>query len=1173
MKKFKKSKVLENYPDLDRQTFKKIFRIVQIAIFCFFLGSIQVRAVNSYAKITRLSLDINNERLENVLNRIEDESEFFFLLNKDLVDVEQKVSINIDNETINVILDALFEGTKITYTIDNRQIVLSNIDMISEMTAQQKTISGKVTDEQGQPLPGVTIVIKGSTLGTISDVEGNYSLSSVPADATLEFSFVGMKTQEISVVGITTINVTMAEEAGGINEVVTIGDGTNKRGNLTGAVSVINSDQITNRPAIKTTDLLQGVSPGLQITRSNTGNLRGSENKITIRGVTSRSAPGVLVVIDGIAQASTNASSLDNINPNDIESISILKDSEAAIYGARAAGGVILVTTKSGSAEKPTINFSSILTLQKPSLSRELPNLLDVFQMQYEGYINDGQETNIFTKFHEFVTDNDITFDDIKNNDRKYLMREPYGYPYPYYLGHHDWYDIMYDQALEQNYNLSISGKSKKFSYYEAVNYVHQDGMLAYGKNYRERLLITLKNDYEVTDYLKVLSIVRIGNVKVVEPYNYSHGKGVQNNLWRVGTFNEPYTAGGNYENVGGFFNPIGMSEAAGNTTDGTFILHGKLGAEITPFNNFVIIGEAAIDYDITETDWADIGVNMYDVLDERVTISNNGQNRAGGSYNRNRHMVGNIYANYSFEKWRNHRLKLMAGYSHEENDFRYLSAYRRYGQISSEVPTMIMGDPNEQYNYEIKNDYALNSFFSRVNYIIKDRYLLEGIFRYDGSSRFAPGHKWSPFYGVSGGWIISEENFMDNVKNVFSFLKIRASWGQMGNQSGIGLYDYIPKIYIGGSYPYGSWTGPSKNQSATFGSMPSTTRTWETIESSNLGIDFRLFNSKLSGSFDAFIKENRGMFVNREFPAVLGATAPNINGAHFRTKGWEAVLGWNDKIKKDLNYNIGFHISNTNNEVIDLEDNLIPYSGRNSFVQGYPTDSYFGLRFDGFIKDDADLTAYNSKFSSGIPNNLKPGDAKYEDLNGDGILTLLPYVEDENGNPAENSGDLIQFGEGSQHYMYSINLGLNWKNFDVSAFFNGVGRWNIINNISPNERWHYWNETYMINNYWTPDRPDALWARLSQNSQIRRYDYQYSDASYKMFNNKYIRLKNIQVGYTLPKHISQKVNIERLRIYFDGTDIWEHTNLPGKQDFETPFSRTRTPFPRRYSFGIDLTF
>lgn len=1047
-----------------------------------------------------------------------------------------------------------------------------------ENVLQKQKITGTVTDAtSGEPVIGASIIIEGTTIGVVTDLEGKFSIE-VPSDeVTLLINFIGFKSESIAISGKTVLDVKLVPDVKSLNEVVVIGYGTKSKETLTGAVSVIDDEVLDSRPSAKTSDLLQGISSGLQITRSNTGDIRGSTNGITIRGMTSRSAPGVLVVIDGIAQNNNDSRALDNINPNNIESISILKDGQAAIYGARAAGGVILVTTKQGKTLKPTVNFSAIATMQRPSLMRKTLNVLDLSEMQNEGFVNDGQITNPFSPVIQYIKDNNITWDEVKQNNGKHILTAPFDLPYA--LGHYDWNDIMFDPSLQQNYDFSVSGKNDKLTYYESVDYINQDGMLAYGKNYKKRLLVSLKNDYEVNKFLKIKSNINIGNQKVVEPINYSsnsYNGGVQGSLFFVWPTNQPFTSGGHYFNMGGFHDPVGYAEAAGNRTDLTYILQGNLGAEITPFKDMVITAEISSNYNIMESDWASIGFPMYNVYDVFTQYTsddgNTGPNRAGADYTRSRYTLGNLYAKYSFNKFENHKFDLMAGYSHEENDYRAFSAYRRLGLISEQLPTMSMGSGSEQYNSENKSDYALNSVFSRLEYSYKDKYLMDAVFRYDGSSKFAEGYKWVPFFGLSGGWIVSEENFMKNMSNVVDFLKIRATWGQLGNQSGINLYDYLSQINIGGAYPMGSYTSPSLVQNATLGGMPSTTRTWEKIESKNVGIDFRVLKSRLNGSFDYYIKDNKDMFFNQEFPQVLGTTAPSINGAHLRTKGWELEIGWRDKVR-DFDYSARLSLSDNHNKIITLADAVIPGMGNNNFVEGYPASSYFGFRYDGLIKTDDELSSYKSKFTSGLPNNLILGDARYKDLDGDGKLEALPYSVDKDGNPTSTSGDMVQIGDGNQHYLYGITLGLNWKNFDFSSFFQGILNWNVFSNVKPANQSFEPIESYFYHQTWSSDRSDAMYPRLSQNTNIKNYNYNYSDAPYKLFNNRYIRLKNIQVGYTLPKKITDKVRIDRARIYLSGTDIWEHSALPGKQDPETPFAVRLSPFPRQYSFGLNLTF
>jgi len=1157
---------------------RKIWMIMKLTMVLFFLAITQMMANEAYSQTTKMTMHIKDVTVKEVLNKIEENSEFYFLYNGKLVDVNRRVSLEVNDQQINEILSTLFQETEVCYTVVDKQIVLTdkaNQDSFKQLgDQQQQLVTGKITDASTREImPGVNIKIKDTNIGTIADAEGKYSLSVTDRNAILIFSFIGYVTKEIPIAGRTTVDVALVGEVKALDEVVVVGYGTVKKSDLTGAVSTINEEQLEGRPTARTTELLQGIAPGLQITRQNAGRIRGANSTITIRGITSRSAPGTLVVIDGIAQKDNNSYALDNINPDDIESISILKDAQAAIYGARAAGGVILVTTKKGRTDKPTINFSSTYTIQSPSLLRKSTNILQLVEMMNEGFVNDGQLVNMYSHIQQYIDENNLTMEKIRKNDGQYMVRWPFDNSANIVFGHYDWNEIMYGTAPLKNYNISVSGKTDKLNYYNSIGYVDQKSMLNYGTNENKRLFVRLKNDFNITNYLTIKTNFGFERQKVIEPNAYQSVEQWASVPWPV---HMPFTPNGNLYNFGTIPNLIGIAEHSGDLTDLYYRLRSQLGLVLTPFKNFTLTGEFSTNFDILENRWANIGFDMYNENDLFSWNFNNNRNSAGAQMNRSRYTIGNIYANYIYTFLENHRLNFMAGYSHEEEDVSIFSAERQLGLISAELPTFGLGSSDLQFNSESKTDRSLNSFFSRIEYNFMNRYLSELTFRYDGSSKFAEGYKWSPFFGISGAWVISNEKFMKSLTKYIDFFKIRASWGQLGNEASIGLYDYIAQINIGGSYPMGNQLSPVRMQSAVLGPMASQTRSWETIESTNLGFDFSTLKQRLSGSFDVFIKDNASMFYISEFPQVLGVTAPSINGAHVQTKGWEIVLGWKDKIG-NLSYFANMNLSDNTSMVIELADSRIPALGLNNFVEGYSIGSYFGYRFDGLIQNETELGAYKSSFTSGIPNNLKLGDARFKDLDGDGRLRPQLYELNPDGQPTPNSGDIEHLGDAGQHYLFGINLGLNWRNFDFSVFFNGVLKWEVRetntasvgNVIAPLE--------YMYDQRWTPENKDGPHPRLSQDFGIIIYNYyNFSDAPYMLYDSRYIRLKNLQIGYTIPANVINRINIENLRVYFSGSDIWELHNLPGTQDPEKPFTDrlyNPLPYPRNYSFGISLTF
>ncbi|KAA9034357.1 TonB-dependent receptor [Ginsengibacter hankyongi] len=1036
--------------------------------------------------------------------------------------------------------------------------------------SQQRRINGTVHDAVGnKPLNGATITLKNSKVSTVTKADGNFSIDVPDKNAVLVVSFISYQTQEIPLNGLSEITIALQPATTGLNEVVVIGYGTQKKATLTGAVSTIGEKQLEGRPAARTTELLQGMAPGVQIVRGNEGRIRGTQSSITIRGITSRSDPGVLVVIDGIPQSGDASYLLDNISPDDIASISILKDAQAAIYGARAAGGVILVTTKKGQSLKPTIDFSSTYTIQQPALEKKSVNILQLVEMMNDAYVNAGEVTNGFTHIVNYIKQNNLTMAEISKNDGKYQTQWPFDNTENFVFGNYYWPGIMYHAAPLNINTLSISGKTNKLNYYNSIGYEDQQSMLRYGSNNNKRFFARLKNSYDITNWLKINENIELERQKVVEPYNFGSIEFWQGLIWPVYM---PYTPAGHYYNFGSHQNPIGYAEAGGDVTEINYRINSQLGFELTPVKNLNITGDMANNFDIQEGDWANLGFDMYNENDVFSYNSTNNRNSAGAYYNRTKSFVGNLFADYKFSIKNDHKFDLLAGYSHEEEEYRNIGVQRNLGLISSQLPTFGLGSSTQQFNGESKTDQALESFFSRLDYNYKEKYILEGNFRYDGSSKFAPGHKWSPFYGLSGAWTISDEKFMQKFSNVINFMKIRASWGQLGNEASIGLYDYIPQINIGGSYPFGSSSSPLLTQQAMLAGLGSATRTWERVDSRNLGIDFSVLDSRLSGSVDYFIKDNANMFYSKEFPQLLGVNPPSINGAHVRTKGWEVAVNWKSEFG-NFGYNIGVNLSNSTNKVIQLADSRIPNIGFNSFVEGYSADAYFGYRYDGLLQSQGEADKYTASIHSGIPQGLQPGDAKYKDLNGDGKLTPQLYQLGADGKPTSTSGDLAYLGDAGQHYLFGINLGLNYKNFYFSTFFQGVLKWMVYDGNRAFEADSWPQLSYFYHNTWTPTQTNASYPELNVRGDINNNNYTVSDAPYRLFNDKYIRLKNIQFGYNVPNRLTEKYKIKDLRVFFSGTDVFELYNLPGVFDPEKPFNHFVTPFPRQFSFGLNLKF
>lgn len=1039
--------------------------------------------------------------------------------------------------------------------------VLSNIAILTyagqnEIFSADKTISGKVVDENGEPLIGVNIFVKDTKGGTISDLDGGFTLT-VPANSTLVFSYIGYLTQ--SAVAHNGMKVILREDTQKMDEVVVIGYGTKTRATTTGAVDIINKDRFESKPISNAVNSLQGAMPGLQITRSNASRVGNESYGIELRGATSRANPGILVVIDGIPAAANDASAINQVNPQDIENITVLKDAQAAIYGARAAGGVILITTKSGKEKKPVISYSGNFSFVNPASMPEKVNLIQHAEMINEAFANDGNESNSpFFKYKDQMGNWDLY------SKEPLVVEGPFGDTPDMVVGYHDWMEEMYGTAFNNSHNISVTGGSNKSKYYASVGYLKENSILQYGKNDNSKLFGRFKYDFDINEYLKIRSNLFLSRKKTVEPTSYNQVIFLNYYAWNCMPIYNPY---GEYYAMGGVENPVAIAEAGGERYRTTYVAQTNLGFDLNLIKGLTIKGDIALNYDSSEENWSTKEFYTYHwdgTVNFPATVYHyGGKTQAGSAYSRNQQIVASLYANYDYS-FKDHNFNIMLGASHEEYDGKYFDAYRK-DMSTDALDNMTFGSADEQYNSESNSQWALTSIFGRFNYNYKNRYFVEATYRNDGSSKFAKGHKWADFWGVSGAWIFSEEPFFKNNLHFIDYSKLRLSYGQLGNQAGIGLYDYYTLVSISGQYPFGNADSPSKTMTATIGGMPAINRTWETINVYNVGVDFNMFNSRLGVTADYFIKDNPQMFYSEEFPSVLGTSSPQINGAHVRTKGFELSLNWNDKIR-DFKYKVGVSLSDSRSKVMQLSDSRNPAYGYNSFVEGYPVGSYFLYEFDGFISDENDLKEYSKL--QGIPTNLRIGDAKYKDNDGDGVLEPTIYKEGD-----ENSGDIKYKGDGSQHYLYGVMIDLGWKGFDFHLFGQGVMKWNVVNgmNCGGAETWIQRSKVF-YNNTWTQDNTSASYPRLTANSSIYSYDYQTSDAPYRFTNNPYFRMKEIQLGYTFPKKWTKNWGIDNVRLYVLGTDLFEFDKLPDGFDPEAPFSEQLVPFTRSVSFGINIT-
>lgn len=995
----------------------------------------------------------------------------------------------------------------------------------------QTTITGKVTDSNQESLPGVSVVVKGTTVGTVTQIDGNFSLS-VPENAqTIVFSFIGMKTAEEEINGRSTIDITMEDESIGVDEVVVVGYGTQKKANLTGAVSAVDFTELESRPAANTATLLQGQMSGVQV--SNFSNQPGNDNpQIRIRGIgTFNAGQEPLVIVDGVE------TSLTQIPASDIENVSVLKDaSSAAIYGVRAANGVILVTTKRGKGGKPTVRVNQSFAWQKPLVEPDFVDSWDYAFLQNLDLTEQGQDP-LFADEHIQALRNGNDLDQWSNTN---------------------WFDEMYRTAPMNTTYMSVSGSKENVRYMFSSEYLNQEGtMINTGQkryNFRSNIDVDISdrvtigmnisgNKQDVTETLSSASasnsdgdlnyiIRRFANPTV--PVKYSSGD------W--GQVNGLYYLPGS--TVGGIRNPVEFANRGENGVE-KYNFVGKLYADIELFKNFHYRPNFSYVYNSSLRSKFTPTFDTFD-KDGNVIGESIHNRQENNNQTTKRSQIENIVT-YDLTLNDQHKISLLGGQSAQLYRLDY------FGGSVEDFPNneihVLDGGINNKDVSGYARELALNSYFGRLNYGFADKYLFELNYRYDGTSRMSADNRWGGFPSLSGGWVASNEDFLGDLGPV-SFLKIRGSWGQLGNQNigGSNFYPYAQTISTGQNYLWAGYIAPG----VAVNSLANANLTWETTTITDIGVDLNLFKNKVQIVADWFDKTSTDILVRLPIPITMGnVSAPFQNVGEVQNRGWELDVKYQDSFS-DVNVFGGFNLSHVSNEVIDY-GGLETISGNAIVREGEPIGSYYAYKADGYYQTQAELDEAPQQF--GKP--LRMGDVKLIDISGpdgipDGKITA-DYDRTIIGNP---------FPE----LQYSFNLGANYKGFDVYAFFQGV---------EGIERYYWYNTetsgtfTQVAMDYWTEDNRDAVtprWGNLGNNSTY---------SSFYLRDASYLRLKNVEVGYTLPKNLTQKVKIENARIYLSGINLLTWT----QEDDYDPEKKTNDdrnrdyPQSKVYSIGLNITF
>lgn len=1120
----------------------KFLRIMKLTVFLIFLSILSSFANNSFSQYKKYTLNFNESRVENVLKTIEEQSEFyFFLYSEKVIDVDRKVTVHVKDQNIESVLNQVFAGTNVAYAIKGRVIVLSTpeiIDNTIKAVWQLSKIAGTVTNKKGEPLPGVTVVLKGTNKGTVTDKNGQYTLKDIPSDGVLVFSFVGMQTQEIYVNNQSTINVTMVLDAIGIEEVVAVGYGALKKVNLTGAISNIEFDEtVDNRPITNASQALGGNISGIWVSQ-NSGKPGADEAQLRIRGWGTLNNSNSLVIIDGVE------GSFDQLNPHDVKSISVLKDAaSAAIYGSKAANGVILITTKTGKTnQKLQVNLSSYVGVQELGMKYKIINNSAEHMLLWNKVLEDNGSSPVFSE---------DMIESFTNGTDKYK------YPST------DWFKELFDQSLIHEHNISIRGGSENTSSFLSFNYLNQEGMVP--NTASQRYGLRANSDLQVNNWFKIGGRINYIRRNSNEPYA-DRLYGSLGRVFEMLSGAPPYIAP--YDRQGRF-DSVEAIDRDGNLLfdNRNPLIDAANGARTTESNHIVINANADIQITkdlLIKTTFASTGnqemiemynESVYGYTDSGLQTMTKNFNREGLEISRNQvsTMNNNLYSTLNYNKILSdiHNISVIAGLQLEALTIKNVYARRteppREGLTQVDAGTTgVLGDGNLR-------GYRMFSYFGRINYIIAEKYLFEANFRADASSRFREGNRWGVFPGFSAGWRLSEEKFIKGL-DVLSNLKLRASWEQLGNQNISGYWPYVALISQNNnlSYSYGGTLYPG----ASVSSIVNKNITWETTTTLDIGFDLGLFNNRLNMVGDYFRKNTSGIIVQLPIPKLLGGlSAPYENVGEMLNTGFELTLNYRNLnlSPNQFGYNIGASFTYVENEVTKFRGGDAPdqlYLIR----EGYSYKSLYGYKVVGIYQTDEEASTH--MHSNGfIPS---AGNLKFEDLNDDGKLGY------------EDKQDI---GNTIPKFTYGINTEVNYRGFNLSLLFQGIGEVHAYtqNNFTTLS-WENRATSVKWKEAWTPENPDTKVPSLKFDDS-----WDMLESSYWVQDITFIKLKNIQLGYNFPESFVSNMKFEKIYLYINAQNVY---TLVGK-DYEGYDPERSTfnsgnrmyPVPRIYSFGVNLNF
>ncbi len=1192
----------------------KFLKIMKIYFFITFLCIFSVTAENIYSQSKAISAELENVTLKEAFRELEKNSDYLFLLMDNTENsLSTSVNISLHNKSMDEILDLLLRNTDLTYSIINRQIIISkkpevikdnrsvdNKTNLDEVQQTGKTITGTVRDANGESIIGANIIEVGTSNGTITDVNGNFSLK-VANDATIQITYIGYLSQTINTGGRTSFTITLQEDTQALEEVVVVGYGVQAKANLTGAVASVDLGKtVDSRPISDIGRALQGAVPGLTIsTRS--GEI-GSAPSIKIRGGVGspNGDANPLILVDNV-----EISDITLINPDDIESISVLKDAaSSSIYGARAAFGVILITTKAKQRyDRLSINYSNNFAWRTPTKKPEqLPGWQQA-EINLAGMQAAPSPANSYNVVANMIVDQK-TVDGMKAWAEQYGDGKGLGLEMVYgrdfeidaagirFYRTWDWYDMYIKNWMpQQSHNLSVSGGNGKTNYGLTLGYIHQEGLTKVNPDLFNRYNANLTLNTELNKYMNIRANAMYTKTGFDKPFMYASD--LYDHMYYLYRWQPMYP----YGTLDGkpFRSALTELQQAPMThRDRDYI---RLGAGFTlkPLEGLTI--DFDFIYTANELRYKRFGdkVYAYDIFTAHSSLEslkNSYGNYIASSYDyvreerSNRQMLtNNIVATYT-KKVGKHDFNVLAGSNIEQSEYRYIWTQKR-DLLSTSRPelNLAIGDPTTSSEH---TDWAVAGFFGRINYAYNNRYLLELNGRYDGSSRFPKDQRFAFFPSVSAGYTISEEDFMQKLYPALSSLKIRASYGTIGNQD-VGLNRFISTM----DGQLDSWVINGVRQtSVSTPTVVSSSLTWEKVKTIDVGFDSRFINDKLGITFDWYRRTTSDVLATQTLPATLGAASPYQNMGELETLGWELSADFRHKFSNGLGITLGGQITDYKTKVNKWSNNTtIPSYGGNGngwftdvsvYKEGMVLGDIWGLQVDRLLQEsdfdaDGNLVAGIPNQTEVFPGNYKfaPGDVLYKDLDGDGYIRKGVTVGD--------AKDMTIIGNALPRFEYGFSIGADYKGFDFHMFFQGVGQrklWAMGNQVLPG---YTAGEPYYkgAEDYWRADNTNAFYPRPMNYSQVASGNYQVNNRY--LLNMAYLRAKTLTLGYTLPKSLISQAYMSNLRVYVTAENLFEFDNVKPDIDPEIDVRYVGTaadsrnfgrsyPYQRTLSFGLQLT-